>query len=270
MGNRKKWKKRFLVLSLIAGALYCAEERYSFFRLRELEIVPRGVLPDELVWQSVPAKTENFWLFPVWDGGLKERIESFYPVQVKLKVSGWGRYRLNLLPLEPFIYVRWNQKVWLVSKDGRMWLANLPANLKARLQLPRVPILEWDSGMPIPINTEGQRGDISSSSLPLRKIAGWMDAMEKAGWIDDVQEIVATKINGRPVVRVMLGSDEGIVGEIILKEDTSDWHQLAQAFKQKGIYPTKNGECANIEINATFLDKKFTVKTRTQGNGNIR
>lgn len=256
---------------MIIGILYCVEQRYSFFRLRDLEIEPKGVLADELIWQSVPVKAENSWLSLMWDGGgLKEKIESFYPVQVNLRVSGWGRYRLEVSPLEPFVFVYWNSRMWLVSTNGRMWLANLPVNAKVRLQLPHRPILEWDRGMPIPINTEGQKGDISPSSLPLRKIAGWMDTLEKTGWIHNVHKIVAKKIDGRPVVNVVLGSYEGVVGEITLKEDTSDWLQLARAFKQEGIYPAAGGKRDIIEINATFIDKKFTVKTRAPVSRDIR
>lgn len=255
-----------LLFSILIGILYCVELRYSFFRLRSLEIEPKGVLADSLVWQAVPVKAENFWLALMWDGGgLKGKIESFYPVEASLRVAGWGRYRLEVAPLKVFALVHWNSRMWLVSTNGRMWLANLPANAKMKLQLPNKPILEWDRGMPIPINTEGQRGDISPSSLPLRKIAGWMDALEKTGWMNDIHKIVAKKIDGRPVVNVMLGSGERIVGEITLKEDTGDWLQLAQAFKQEGIFPVVDGKHDMIEINATFIDKKFTVKTRLPG-----
>lgn len=271
MRNRKKWKKRLLLLSILAGILYCVEERYSFFRLRVLEVEPRSVLSDELVWQAVPSKADNFWFSLMWDGGgLKKKIESFYPVKARLRIAGWGRYRLELSHLDAFIYVHWNSRMWLVSRNGRMWLANLPINTKMRMQLPDKPILEWDKGMPIPINTDEQKGDISPTSLPLNKIAGWMDTLEKTGWMNNIHKIVAKKIDGRPVVSVMLGSSENRTGEIILKEDTSDWLQLAQAFRQEEIYPGTGGKRDIIEINATFSDKKFTVKTRTAGSRDIR
>lgn len=271
MRSRKKWKRRLLIFSFLAGILYCVEQQYSFFRLRGLEIEPMGILPDQLIWQAIPSKSENFWCSLIWDGGgLKKNIESFYPVKARLRIAGWGRYRLELSHLDAFIYVHWNSRMWLVSTNGRMWLANLPVNTKIRMQLPDKPILEWDKGMPIPINTEGQKGDISPSSLPLNKIAAWMDTLEKTGWIKDIHKIVAKRIDGRPVVSVMLGSSGGITGEITLKENTSDWLQLAQAFKQEGIYPRTGEKRDIIEINATFLDKKFTVKTRAVGSQDIR
>lgn len=260
-----------LIFSILAGVLYCVEERFSFFRLRELAVEPPGLLSDEQVWRMTPAKAESFWLsLTLEGGGLKRKIERFYPVTAKLRISGWGRYKLEISHLEAFIYVHWNSRTWLVSTNGRMWPANLPANAKMRLPLPDKPILEWDKGMPIPINTEEQAGDILPTSLPLTKIAGWMETLDKAGWIRDIHKIAAKKIDGRPVVKVVLGSSAGITGEITLKEDTSDWLQLAQAFKQEGIYPGAGGKRDIIEINATFSDKKFTLKSRAAGSRDIQ
>lgn len=262
----KKWKRNVLLVSLLLGALYNVEQQYSCFRLRDIEIVPGGVVPEAPIWSFVPSTSERFWLSLAANRGAYERkIESFYPIRARLKFAGWGRYALEVSPLEVLAYVHWNSRTWLLSTNGRMWPASLPVNAEIRMKLPDGPILVWDKMMPIPVDTDESRGDISPSSLPLGKIGGWLAALEKAGWRKDVHKIVASKVDGRPVVTLVMRRNGAAAGEIMLKEDTADWLQLAAAFKQSGIFPPTGENRDIIEINATFTDRKFTVKTRQDG-----
>jgi hypothetical protein len=260
----RKWKARLLFLSFFCGAFYFAEQRYDYFRLRGLEITPTGILPDATVWQSLPHVSERFWPSLLWARRRFVReIEGAYPVEIRLKASGWGRYNVSIVPLEPMLYVSWNANMWLLSNNGRMWRADLPSNASVKgLTLPQKPILAWDSGLATPIDPDVQGGGIFRSSLPLAKIKKWYDMLEKVGWEDDVYCVLAKKIDGRPVVQLLLGSGDGPSGEVVLKEDTSNWSSIAAAMA-KVFGGADSAVPKGLVVNATYADSlTFTVTSR--------
>ncbi len=261
--KRKKWKGKLLLLSILCGVLYFVDQRYDFFRLRGLEIVPGGVLPEAAIWEALPRQAEFFWPSLIFDSrDFNRKIEGFYPVEIALKVTGWGRYRVTVKPLEVFLNVSWNSRLWLLSTNGRMWLANLPVNAIVKgIELPDKPILAWDAGLPLPIDPERQGGDIYASSLAMEKIERWYDTIGKTAWYRDIYCLLAKKVDGKPVVQVLFGSENAITGEIILKEDTTNWLSLAAAMEE--LFP--NGEYRappGMVINATYTDLKFTVTNK--------
>ena len=261
--KRKKWKGKLLLLSILCGVLYFVDQRYDFFRLRGMEIVPGGVLPEAAIWESLPRQAESFWPSLIFGSrDFVRRVEGFYPVEINLKITGWGRYRVTVKPLEAFLNVSWNARLWLLSTNGRMWLANLPVNAIVKgVELPDKPILAWDSGLPLPIDPERQGGDIYSSSLAMEKIKRWYDTIEKTGWYRDIYCLLAKKVDGKPVVQVLFGSENAITGEIILKEDTSNWLSLAAAMEE--IFPNAEYRTPpGMVINATYTDLKFTVTNK--------
>jgi hypothetical protein len=259
----KRWKTKVLLISLLCGALYCAYERYDFFRLRELAITPIGILPDSTIWRSVPALAVRFWPSFFFKGReFVSKIDGYYPVELKVRPSGWGKFSVSISPLEPMLYVSWNSNMWLLSTNGRMWPANLPSNTRVKgMILPEKPILAWDSGLPMPIDPQRQKGEIYPSSLPLAKIKKWYEAVEKIGWEDDIYCILAKRIDGRPVVQMLIGSSDNITSEVVVKEDTSDWASIAAALYE--VFPESGSRIPNgMVVNATFSDMKFTVTSR--------
>lgn len=258
--KRKNWKGALLMLSFLCGLLYFMLQRYDLFRLRGIEIVPGGVIPESVAWQAVPHSAEIFWpsLF-VEAREFTRRLEGFYPVKLDISISGWGRYKVTIRPLDVFLCVSWNSRIWLLSEDNRMWLANLPANSAVRgLVLPDRPILAWDRSLPIPIDPELQGGDIYASSLAIDKIKAWYATIERIRWYKSIYCLLAKKVDGRHVVQVLLGKEDDIAGEIILKDDTINWLELAAALDE--VFP--DGEYLRppgVIINATYADSKFTV-----------
>ncbi|MDR1886183.1 MAG: hypothetical protein LBQ56_07885 [Synergistaceae bacterium] len=259
----KRLKIILLLLGAVFGSMYFLEQRYGSMRLRDIEIEPRNMLSDTIVWQSVPRAAEKFWPALLFMGRRFVRgVENFYPVQLKIRLTGWGSYKVTVSPLEVFLGVSWNSNLWLLSTNGRMWLANLPANVKVRgIRVPEKPVLAWDPSMALPIDPEEQRGDIYPSSLPLPRIRRWYEALDKIGWNDKIYCLLAKRIDGRPVVQILLGSDAGITGEIIVNEDPAGWASLAAALED--IYPgADRGIPSGLLVNATYAGMKFTVTSR--------
>jgi hypothetical protein len=252
-----------VLLSIFCGAIYFAEVRYGFFRLKNIEITPGNVLPSDIIWQAMPAGTEEFWPSLFFGGAEFERsITKYYPVLLKVKPVGWGKYRVTVAPLEIFLAVAWNNEHWWLSKDGRMWRAALPAMAMVNgMSYPSRPILAWDAQLPLPIDPEKFIGDIYQSSLPIAKISKWYDTIDRINWKNDIYCLMAKKIDGRQVVQILLGTEGNITGEIVVKEDASDWLSLAAALRN--IYPASPGRVPpGLSINATYTDMKFTVSDR--------
>ncbi|MDR1516321.1 MAG: hypothetical protein LBS45_11565 [Synergistaceae bacterium] len=260
----RKWKAKLLMLSFLCGVFYFAEQRYDYFRLRGLEITPPGILPDTTVWQSVPRVAERFWMSLFWERRkFVKGIEAAYPVEIKLKTAGWGRYKVSIEPLKPMLYVSWNSSMWFLSDNGRMWRTDLPSNASVKgLSFPKKPILAWDSGLAMPIDPETQGGGICRSSLPLAKIKKWYDMLEKVGWENEVYCVLAKKKDGRLVVQLLLGAGDGSSSEVVLKEDTANWAPIAAAMTRV-FGGTGSTVPDGLVVNATFADSMtFTVTSR--------
>ena len=263
--SSRGWRGYILLISIAIGILYYAESRYSFMRLREIEVTPGNVIPQEVIWQAFPKRAASFWpLLLSRKSHFESWITDYFPVSIKLSVTGWGKYRLTVAPLEIFLGVSWDSKMWWLSENGRIWQANLPATVMVRgLKYTDKPILAWDSALPLPIDKEQRTGDIYQSSLPMAKIKKWYDTIEKIEWNKDIYCLIAKRIDGRQVVQILLGDAERITGEIVVKEDASDWLSLAAALKQQNIYPGDSGEPPmGLSVNATFANMKFTVSER--------
>jgi hypothetical protein len=252
-----------VILSVVFGAFYYAESRYSFLRLREIAVTSGNVIPEDVIWQALPQSAVSFWPSLVFGKGVFEnKIMNYYPVRVNLNMAGWGKYKMTVAPLEIFLAVSWNSKMWWLSTDGRMWLATLPSSTSVKgLVYPDKPILAWDSDLPLPIDPERQMGDIYPSSLPIEKIKKWYETIERTDWKKDIYCLIAKKIEGRQVVQILFGSEERVTGEIVVKEDASDWLSLAAALAN--IYPgAPGGVPPGVSINATYTDMKFSVSER--------
>jgi hypothetical protein len=252
-----------VLVSVVFGAFYYAEARYSFLRLREISVSPGNVIPESAIWQALPKNAASFWPSLVFgNDDFENKIMNYYPVSVNLNMAGWGKYKMTVAPLEIFLAVSWNSKIWWLSTDGRMWLATLPASAEVKgLVYPDKPILAWDSGLHLPIDPERQMGDIYPSSLPIEKIKKWYETIERTPWKEDIYCLIAKKIEGRHVVQILFGSEERVTGEIVVKEDASDWLSLAAALEN--IYPGAHGGVPpGVSINATYTDMKFSVSER--------
>jgi hypothetical protein len=257
------WKKYLIFMSFFCGAMYFAEMRYDFFRLREIEITPGNVIPEEVIWQALPRDAVDFWPYLVFNGNVfAKRVTDFYPVSIKLSFAGWGKYKLSIEPLDVFLSVSWDSKFWMLSSDGMMWRTNLPAAVMVKgLKTPARPALAWDSQLPAPIDTERHKGDIYKSTLPMEKIQKWYGTIEKMYWHKSVSHILASKMAGRRIVRILLNGGERTFSEILMKDDASDWLSIAAALEN--IYPSASGGIpAGLVVNATYTDAKMTVSEK--------
>lgn len=262
--TNKKLKLFLIVVSLAGGILAAAESRYAFLRLYGIEIDPRGMIPENAVWGTVSPAQEKMWPL-LWLSKEKycDNIESYYPVNLRMELSGWGKFRLEVLPLEAAFRMHWAGKFWYVSADGRTWLSSLRENsFISSEKADALPMLSWSADRETAVDLSGDRGNVFVSGLPIDKVQLWYENLKVLGWSDRVKFIQAGFREGRYLVRLILFDPEGNSGaSIILPDDPKEWQTSGLAIKK--LYPDVSKISPNVLIDATYKDK-ILVKNKVQ------
>lgn len=260
--TKKKWKKgRIILFFLIAGFLYGLEQRYHVFRVANISYVPDNILEQDMVWRAMPEKAAVFWPILFWRSDvLKSEIEHYYPVHVDLKSVGWGKFRLNVIPLEPYIKVYWSGMTWYLSDEGKIWRVSLGANaLVHGIESPKRPLLVWGKDMPIPINMDKQRGDITQSSLPVQRIKSWYHELDRLGWNEKINRVTAIRSEGRFVLKLEFKTLFEKKMVIMINDDPAEWQSISQAVS--AIQKDRSVRSEDLFIDTTYKGK-LIVRSR--------
>ena len=262
--TRKRLKIILIILSLAAGITAAAEARYALFRLYGIDIDPRGILSEQVVWGTIKPKHEKVW-FLFWLSKEKycENIEAYYPVNLRMVLSGWGKFKLEVMPLEPALRMYWGGKFWYVAADGRAWLSSLKENTFISSEKADAhSLLSWSSERATPIDFSADRGNVFSSNLPMNKIFLWYENLKTLGWSDKVKFIHAGFREGKDVVRLIFYDSEGGNGaNIMLQDDPKEWQTAGLAIKK--IYHSVSEIPSNVFIDTTYKGK-ILVKNKVQ------
>ncbi len=260
----KKLKILLLILSLVAGIIAAAEARYAVFRLYGIDIDPRGILSEQVVWGTIKPQHEKMWIsFWLSKEQYCENIEAYYPVNLRMGLSGWGKFKLEVMPLEPALRLHWGGKFWYVAADGRIWLSSLKENVFVSSEkADALPLLSWSSDRGTPVDLSAHRGNVFPSSLPMDRVSLWLENMKALGWSDKVKFIQAGVREGKDVVRLIFYDSEGGNGaNIMLQDDPKEWQTAGLAIKK--IYPSILKIPSNVFIDTTYKGK-ILVKNKVQ------
>ncbi|MDD4160190.1 MAG: hypothetical protein PHO18_04505 [Synergistaceae bacterium] len=262
--TRKRLKALLLFLSLAGGILAAAESRYALFRLYGIDIEPSGILSEQVVWGTIKPQHEKIWvLLWLFEDEYCENIKAYYPVNLRMSLSGWGRFRLEVLPLEPAFRMYWGGKFWYVAADGRTWLSSLKESTYLNSEkADALPMLSWSTDRTTPLDLSRDHGNVFASILPIGKIFLWYDNLKALGWTGKVKFIQAGFREGENVVRLIFYDKEGGNGaNILLLDDPSEWQAAGLAVKK--IYPDISGISSNVFIDTTYKGK-ILVKNKVQ------
>jgi hypothetical protein len=262
--TKKRLKLFFVIMSLAGGMLAAAEARYAVLRLYGIEIDPRGILSEQVVWGTVKPSQEKVWiLFWLSKEEYCRNIEAYYPVNLRMELSGWGKFRLEVLPLEAAFRMYWGGRFWYVSADGRMWLSSLrESSFTSSEKADALPMLSWSTDRETPADLSDGHGNVFHSSLPLQKIKLWHENLKALGWSERVKFIQAGFREGNNVVRLIFyGPDGGNGANIMLPDDPGEWQTSGLAIKK--IYPDLSKISPDVLIDATYKDK-ILVKNKVQ------
>lgn len=262
--TKKRLKILLLIFALTGGVFAAAEARYAIFRLYGIDTDPHGILSEQVVWGTIKPYHEKIWIL-FWLSKEKycENIKAYYPVNLRMELSGWGRFRLEVLPLEPLFRMYWGDKFWYVAADGRTWLSSLRENTFIRSEkADALPLLSWSTDRATPLDLSGDHGNIFYASLPLDKISLWFDNLKALGWTERVKFIQAGFRNGKNVVRLIFYDQEGGNGaNIMLLDDPGEWQTAGLAIRK--IYPDISKISSNVFVDTTYKGK-ILVKNKVQ------
>ncbi|MCE5202524.1 MAG: hypothetical protein LLF78_08455 [Synergistaceae bacterium] len=261
---KNKIKICLILAALVAGSLIAVESRYAVFRLRDIEVSPQGILPQHAIWGTLSSAQERCWpFFWVLRGSYEGLIEKYYPVDIKLFLSGWGRVTMKVFPLKPAFMMYWGGRFWYVSTGGKVWQASLVENKFVPEEAVRsLPILSWGSDRITPIDLTADHGNVLSSSLPIPRILKWYENLNSIGWSHSVKFIQAGVKEGQPVVRLIFYNQVGESGvDMLFTDDPAEWHASALAVKK--IYQDPKKIPPGISIDTTYKDK-ILVKNKVE------
>lgn len=244
--------------------LVAAESRYAVFRLCDITADPPSILPERVIWGTIPSGQEKFWpLFWFSKNKYCRLIEDYYPVDMDFKLSGWGKFRLEIKPLVPVFKMYWGGRFWYVADDAKVWLASLKENSFISADgADSVPVLSWSSDRNTPLDVSDKHGNVYASSLPIGQIAKWYENVRVLGWEKKVRYIEAGTKEGKKVVRLIFYDETGNNGVNMLFDDDPElWQEAGLAVKK--IYPDISNISPDVFIDTTY-EGKILVKNKVQ------
>ena len=262
--TRKKLKFWGIVLIMMLGVLVAIESRYAIFRINDIQISANRIVPDNAMWGITTGTEEKFW--PVyWIVRAKHErlIEAYFPVDITIRLVGWGKFYVDCVPIVPAYKMYWGGKYWYLSPSGKVWLATLGENKYiASDKAEKIPVLSWSSDRPSPVDLSVRRGNIMPSSLPVTRVKKWYENIELLGWNNHVKFVKAEIREGSPVVKLVFSRPDGGNGtEIMFADEPLHWYEAGLAVKK--LYPNLTKVSQEIFIDTTYKDK-ILVKNNVQ------
>ena len=263
--RRRLIKLLLLAAAVFIGFLLAAEGRYAVMRLGDISVAPPGALPQHVVWGVLTPRQELFW--PSLLASKKEyeeTIESYYPADVKLRLRGWGKFRLEVRPLVPSYKVFWGGKYWYLSDEGKLWSSSLRENMMLREHdAEKKPVLTWGTDRATPVDMGNLKGNVLSSSIPIRLIRSWYAMSDELGWGRNVKYIQAGVKEGSQIVRVIFytaGNKNG--AQLILPNEAEKWPETGLAVKK--LYGGIENLPPDIYIDGTYKGKILIRNLRVE------
>ncbi|MGN0837469.1 MAG: hypothetical protein ACI4NN_00095 [Pyramidobacter sp.] len=164
---RKRKLFRWLVLSFLAGALWCVCDRYQPFRLKAMKV--DNFTPElEMMLRSW---SETFLTFhPAWLLARSElkKLERRFPLTIKASWSPLrGTLQLTAVPFKASMKLEWQHADYLAGEDGTVWPVSLwQQSLKS--EIPDLPSLLVNSKYPL------LDENVSASSARLKVPYAWL------------------------------------------------------------------------------------------------
>ena len=136
---------------------------------------------------------------------IKLLIEAYYPVEIDVSLTGWGKFLVSARPLVPVYRVYWGGRFWYLSAEeassgsprSRRTGSSTAAALTSARCSPGGPTARR------PIDMANSEGNVFHSSLPLALISRWYAQDQRAKLAPYVKYVQAGVKEGTPVVRLI-------------------------------------------------------------------
>lgn len=256
MGHGSKSLLKVALAAILLGSMFSLENWLHFMRTREIALRPPHYEIEELLWDSMDAKSLRFW--PKTYLKLlkfKDVAERQFPVNVSIRVVDWGSFDLSFGSLQPKFLLRWSKGTWAVADNGSLWDWNDPEFIGLYPSNITLPAVIWTQGLPVPFETAlGQR--VHVALLPVSQVLSWLQQLGRLGWLEQTSTISVDRQGGHYRVYVTMDRPDRKRLILFLSDDLTVWPLIAQALD--AILKDNPGE-AELVIDATY-DGKLIVK----------
>lgn len=252
------------IFVLLLGVLIAAESRYAVFRINDIAVNSNRIVQDNALWGITSYQEEKFWpLYWISKSSHEKVIEAYFPVEISIKLVGWGKFQATCVPLSPRYKLYWGARYWYVASNGKVWLATLGENKYIpKNETENIPILSWSSDRTSPVDLSARNGNVMPSSLPIARITKWYENIEALGWLGKVKFVQAEMREGIPVVRLVFRRADGGSGtEVVFADDPADWYEAGLAVKK--LYSSVGNIPQEMFIDTTYKGK-ILVKNKIQ------
>ncbi len=244
-----------ILLSCIAGVLYCIEDRFQVLRVREVSFESLALVSDDFFWSRIDPESHRYWPVLLYRSGrIKNRIMSEAPVSMNLILVEPGSFKASFVPLEPWFMVFWSGGEWFLSNEGHMWSVHHAMNSIISQQAAREgPVIVWGEGLPDPISSGVDiEVSVADSVIPIHELESWKKVLEETGFYRRISSITINRREGKRLVEILERSADGSV-RILLNDTSADWPPLLRAvddiLSQSGI----SGK--NLIVDTTYSGK---------------
>ena len=118
-----RWPK-FLLFVAVLGGIWRLYEYNEWLSLKGYRVEAQDPALEKRFWEIFPARSLRFWPFFLKDSrGMEEFLERVVPVSVSTQMPEFGRFVTTIRRLVPWLRIRWRDRLWWISREGRMWEA---------------------------------------------------------------------------------------------------------------------------------------------------
>ena len=239
--------------SMLLGGLWRLNERYTWMSMREMRVNAANPVLEERYWDIFPSQCIRFWpLFMRKSQDVASFLEKTNPVLVKTRMTGMGSFVADIKLLSPRLVVEWKDRVWCISKEGRMWnLADGSFGLR-ELKIPLKPLWRMLASSVVGEDEQLLPSGVFPSIFSTDAVDDFLRGLGNASWFDDVEEVTVDRRAGDDLFE-LLYAREGRYCKILIQKDKYEWEYLSIALEH--ILDRLGKENASRLIDATYKDK---------------
>ncbi|MBL3538908.1 hypothetical protein [Aminivibrio sp.] len=243
-----------LACSMLFGAAISYEEYSQFLSLDSISVQTGAPEAESLFWKNLGPAELRYWpIFFFKSADLKKKMESEAPLVFSLRRENVSDFFVELEPLQPWLRLRWKEKDFFLSRDGRIWESDHPLNSKfPGIRSPSIPPFLLSEALPSPAVVPGEGIVVTSTVLPVSLFAEWVSGLETSGWMSHTREVEISRREGNYLLRLNLNNRDRTV-RILIRGDQARWKEISSAVSQ--ILHQLQFSGGDLIIDTTYTDR---------------
>ncbi len=234
----------------------------SWFALSNYEIDTQSKELEQRLWEIFPQRDVAFWPYLLKDSeALRDFLERDMPVSVNTQMLKLGKFKTEIKWLEPWVKVQWREKLWYISRDGKMWALDDEINRNFRGNDPKII---WRIPKDLPDSTsEGVSSDdavplfgVFKTPLSTQTMENFMNYFHDYSWFEFVSEVTWERRAGSDLFVLKLERNSQKF-EVFIQRDKYSDQDLGSLIED--VFEELAHEGGNHIIDATY-EGKIVIK----------